>query len=87
MNLHVSELFGNTSLAIHVLSPNSLILKFVVKRFPIYLFFEHALLLAQSMKDGLTVNGCHRCYATLMADTVKLLVIYVFSTDSLVLHF
>lgn len=53
----------------------------------LFFFFEYTVLLAQSMKDQLTVNSCHRWYAILMADIVKLLVIYIFSRDSGVLHF
>lgn len=76
---------GNTSLlSIHVLFfLPSLFIKFVGTKI-CYLFFEYTLPLAQ---DQLRVNSCHRWYATLMVDIVKLLVNYIFSIDSGVLHF
>jgi len=90
IRIHMYQrLSGNTSLSIRVLffPPFPVYKSLLVQRFAIYLFFEYAVLLAQSMKDQLMVNSCHRWYATLTVDRVKILVISVFSTGSGVLHF
>lgn len=49
------------------------------------LFLEYAVLLAYY--STMQYYSCHRKYAILMVDTVKLFVIYIFSADLCVLHF
>lgn len=50
-----------------------------------YLFLEYEVLLAYY--STMQYYSCHRKYAILMVDTVKLFVIYIFSADLCVLHF
>lgn len=63
------------SLSIYTIPPLFLFISLLVQRFASYLVFEFVVLLAQTMKDQLNVNGCRRWHGILMADIAKLLVI------------